>query len=194
MFLNVEELFVCAVITGVSYSQAQLLDRALDNIKQTGLYMMAFMDWNRYDPANKTWEISKAHFVQAYELRLNSGPMSGAAVYLGATAAYSNDDSLGNSSGSLAQMQVANNVNARAPTNNMSAISTGTNELRHTLLATQQQLAVLAGAVNNSSAPAMPAWNQATISPQFAAAQPPPLNAVQYHANAALPQYMPNPT
>ena len=46
MFLKLEELFVQAIITGPANANLQLIDRALSNIKQTGLYMTAAQDWN----------------------------------------------------------------------------------------------------------------------------------------------------
>ena len=55
MVSNLEELFVRAVISGVPYTQRELLDRTLDNIKQTSLYMMTVMDWNKYDKPEKIW-------------------------------------------------------------------------------------------------------------------------------------------
>lgn len=48
MFLNLEELFVRAAITGLLYIQQQLLDKALDNVKRMGLYINAVMDWNAF--------------------------------------------------------------------------------------------------------------------------------------------------
>ena len=134
--MNLEELFVRAVIAGVPYSQAQLIDRALDNVKQTGLYLTAVMEWNGLNPARKLWNDFKHHFVAVYELRLGSGPTAGAAGYYDAVAALSNNDSLGSISGSLAQMQMANNANTRVITDNMSAITNKTTGLRQALLAT----------------------------------------------------------
>ena len=46
MFLKLEELFVQAIITGPAYTNSQLVDRALGNVKQTGLYMSAVQDLN----------------------------------------------------------------------------------------------------------------------------------------------------
>ena len=39
MFLKLEELFVQSIINGPAYTNSQLIDRALTNIKQTGLYI-----------------------------------------------------------------------------------------------------------------------------------------------------------
>ena len=66
--------------------------------------------------------------------------------------ALSDDDSLGSIAGSLAQMQMANNANTKVLHDNLSSISTGTNELRQALLATQQQVAALARAINDPNA------------------------------------------
>ena len=46
MFLKLEELFVQAIITGLAYTYSQLIDKALDCVKPTGLYVSASQDWN----------------------------------------------------------------------------------------------------------------------------------------------------
>ena len=138
MFFNLEELFVQVVQAGVPYSQAQLLDKGLGNLKKTGLFITAVVEWNGFDPLNKTWNNFKAHFTEAYEARLDSGPTAATAGYHGAAIApVDYDDSLGSIVGSLAQMQMANNANTKVLHDNLSIISIGTNELRQALLATQ---------------------------------------------------------
>lgn len=119
--------------------------------------------------------------------------MANTVGYHGAAAAYSNDDSMGSITGSIAQMQMANNTNARALNGNISTISTSTNELRQALLVTQQQLAALAWAVNQPNAPPLPAFNHATMQPVWMASQPPPLSAAVHHTNTAVLPYIPPP-
>ena len=106
----------------------------------------------------------KGHFTEAYEAHLNSGPTAGAAGYHGAAAAYSDDDSIGSITNSIAQMHMSNNANARA-------LNDSNAELRQALLATQQQVAALARSIN--TAHQMPAW----VSP--------PVGNDQYYAAAA---------
>ena len=101
MFLKLEELFVQAIITGPAYTNSQLIDRALDNVKQTGLYMTAIQDWNALPQQEKTWNKFKEVFIEAYELRLDSGPTAGAAGYHGAANTMSDEDSLRSVIGSI---------------------------------------------------------------------------------------------
>ena len=46
IFLKLEELFVQAIITVPAYTNSQLIDCALSNVKQMVLYMTAVQDWN----------------------------------------------------------------------------------------------------------------------------------------------------
>ena len=131
----------------------------------------------------KNWNKFKEVFVQAYELRLDSGPTAGAAGYHGAANTIAdNDDSLGSIEGSINQLQMANNANTQAFLENLSTITTSTNELRQALVATQQQLAALAQAVQQ---------------PYQAQFNPPPMSQAAYNtANAAAPApgaFMPPP-
>ena len=128
MYFRLEELYADSVRAGIPYTTEQLLDRALDNIKKTGLFIMAVVEWNGFDPANKTWNEFKAHFTEAYEARLDSGPTAATAGYHGtAMASTEDDDSLGSIAGSLAQMQMANNANTRVLHESITGISAGTN-------------------------------------------------------------------
>ena len=105
MFLKLEELFVQAIIIGPAYTNSQLIDRALTSIKQTGLYMTAVEKWNALPQQEKNWNKFKEVFVEAYELRLDSGPTAGAAGYHGAANTIANDnDSLGSIVGSINQL------------------------------------------------------------------------------------------
>ena len=62
----------------------------------------------------------KALFIAAYDAHLESGPNANTAGYYGAAAALSDDDSLGFITNSIAQMNMANNVNIRAMNESMS--------------------------------------------------------------------------
>ena len=135
------------------YTQVQLLDQALDKIKKTGLYTNVVMAWNAKAPTDKMYRNAKEHFVAAYDAHLKSAPTANTAGHHGAaaTAALSGDDSLESISNSIAQMQMANNAGIRAINDSM---ATANAELRQALIATQQQVAALARAVNSTHAPA----------------------------------------
>ena len=170
MFVKLGKLFVESIITVPAYTNSQLINRVLDGVKQTGLYTIAVQVWSGVPQQDKTWATFEELFVKAYELRLDSSPIARAAGYHGAAHTLSNDDSLGSITGSIAQMQMANNANAQVFLGNLSAISTSTNELRQALVATQQQLAVLAQAVQQPN------------DPPLAAFQPPLMQAAVYNA------------
>ena len=57
MFFNLWELFVYtyAAMIGVSYLQMWFIDKSLEDIKKTGLFVTAVVEWNRSDPTNKLW-------------------------------------------------------------------------------------------------------------------------------------------
>ena len=50
MYFDLEELFVQSVIAGVPHTPAQLLDKGLDKVKMTGLFITAVVEWNGLDP------------------------------------------------------------------------------------------------------------------------------------------------
>ena len=76
----------------------------------------------------------KAHFIAAYDTHLESGPIANTTGYHGATAAHSDDNSLGSITNIIAQMNMANNANIRAMNDKM---STTNDEMHQALVATQ---------------------------------------------------------
>ena len=60
MYFNLEELFVQSVIAGVPHTPAQLLNKGLDKVKTTGLFITAVVQWNGLDPNVKSWIESRA--------------------------------------------------------------------------------------------------------------------------------------
>ena len=95
MFLNLEELYIQAVIAEVPYTMAQLIDQARDKIKKKGIFTNSVTAWAARDPNDKNWQNLKAHFIAAYDAHLESGPTATTAGYHGAAAALSNGNSLG---------------------------------------------------------------------------------------------------
>ena len=99
---------------------AQLLDQALDKIKKTGIFTNSVTAWAARNINDKDWQNLKAHFIAAYGAHLESWLTASTAGYHGAAAALSDDDSLGLITNSIAQMNMANNVNIRAMNESMS--------------------------------------------------------------------------
>ena len=88
------------MIANVLYTQAQLLDKALDKVKTTGLFITTVVALNDLNDADKTWNNFKVHFTKAYKVHLNSSPTTGAAGYHGPAAnirAINNNISTANS-------------------------------------------------------------------------------------------------
>ncbi len=52
------------------YMLEQMIDQAKTSVQQMGLYTLALLEWNDFDPANQTWAEFKIHFTQAYDTRL----------------------------------------------------------------------------------------------------------------------------
>ena len=173
---RLEDCFIFAVYMPPPYTMEQLIERAHTQVKRTGLYPTAVVEWEGFDPANKTWPEWKAHFIEAYELRETSGITAAQAGYHGA-AFTEEDDSLDES---LARLQLANSAAMKTAQDNISAVTDETRELRAALVATQQQLANL---MRGQGPPPGMYGNNAQGWPE-----PPP---IQYAAPAA--QYAPPP-
>ena len=174
---RLEECFILAKRNKPAYTVAQMIDKALTAIQSTGLFPIAVLEWNGFDENNKTWPEFKSHFIEAYEIWLTSG--AGAASsnngYHGAANAQDNadDDSITTAlADSMQQLQMANNTNAHALNDAITALTQDIAGIR-------QQMALQATCI---PAPAPP--------PQIQYIQPPIQNA---YAAMAPPAYVPPP-
>ena len=70
---RLEECFVFVMITRLPYTQDQLMDNVLLVIQLTGAYELATQEWIGFTAQNKTWHQLKAHFTEAYNVRLATG-------------------------------------------------------------------------------------------------------------------------
>ena len=77
ILFKLEELYIQAVIAEVPYTQAQLLDQALDKNKKTGLFIQTNITWNALLPNEKNWANFKTHFARAYDSHLERGTRRG---------------------------------------------------------------------------------------------------------------------
>ena len=189
LFDRLEECYVLALVNKPEYTQEQMIDKALMAVQSTGLYATAVLEWNGFDANNQTWAEFKAHFSEAYDIRLQSGTGMGNSYHGAANAIDGDDDSLGSITQSITNMHMAYNVNAQAMNDNMSTITAETASLRAALLATQQQLAMMA------NAPAQPAIIQAhaAYAPAPAPYAPSPAPWTQYAPPATAGVPPPNP-
>ena len=120
-----------------------MADKALTAIQSTGLYETAILEWQGFNPANKTWPELKSHFGEAYEIRIASGAGTSRGHGYVNKAMDDNDDSI---TQSIQTIQLANNANNQVMNDNISQITTQTESLRQALADTQQQIAMLANA------------------------------------------------
>ena len=184
LFMRLEECFVFALAAKPAYTEEQMVDKALMAIQSTGLYETAILEWQGFDPANKTWPELKSHFGEAYEIRIASGTGTSRGHGYVNNVQEDDDDSIASITQSIQTIQVANNANAQVMNDNMSQITSETRSLRQALIETQQQLALLANA-----APIPPiTWQQPAPPPQFA-----PVAPAQQFAPAAYNAYVPPP-
>ena len=191
LFLRLEDCFTFAIASPPPYTEAQMVGKALDAIKKTGLYETAVVEWQGFDDANKTWPELKAHFGEAYEIRLASGAGTSRTGGYVNNATDNDDDSLGSIIQSFHSMQMANNANNQVTNDNISQITAETTALRQALVDTQQQLAMLA---RTQAQPVQPmAWPHIQpVMPTQPAPAPAAYNAyVPPPATVAVPQYQP---
>ena len=50
-----------------------MIDKSYITVQRTGLYELAILEWNRFDPVNKTWPDFKANFGKAWYSCLRLG-------------------------------------------------------------------------------------------------------------------------
>ncbi len=60
---RLEELYISALKVGLAYTELQMFDRALGQVKQTGLYQQACIKWRTVNP--KDWNTFKNHVTEA---------------------------------------------------------------------------------------------------------------------------------
>ena len=62
-----------ALVAKPAYSTEQMVDKSLVAIQLTSLYSTEILECNIIDEVNQTWPEFKAHFNEAYNLRIRSG-------------------------------------------------------------------------------------------------------------------------
>ena len=104
----------------------KMINKATIVIQPMGLYELAILKWNGFDPAHKDWPNLKSHFGKAYNVCLRLGAdTTNANWYHGMANATDgvDDSSIGSICESLGAIQVANNANFQVINDNMSAMS-----------------------------------------------------------------------
>ena len=132
LFDRLEECFVVALVTKPAYSTEQMVDKALIAIQLTSLYYTAILECNAIDEVNKTWPEFKAHFTEAYDLRIRSGAgTAGTMGYYGVnnTEGLEDDSWASINKGlmvQLQQVQLANTTSAQATNDSVSELTVET--------------------------------------------------------------------
>ena len=139
LFDRLEECFVVALVEKPSYSTEQMVDKALIAIQLTPLYSTSILEWNEIDDVYQTWTEFKAHFTEAYDLRISSGAgNAGTMGYHGEKNTEGSEDASWASineglMAQLQQVQLANNTSAQATNDSVSVLTVDTRELRSAL-------------------------------------------------------------
>jgi hypothetical protein len=113
LFDRLEECYVNSIINKLAYTMEQLIDKAIVAIQKTNLYKTALLEWEAFDEINKTWNELKAHFTEAYEVRLRSSGTSTASFhgYVINAEAEEDDSSVATIQESLNTIHIANHAN-----------------------------------------------------------------------------------
>ena len=72
--LRLEEYYITSLAFGVTYTIAQMTQKAFDAVRRTRLYQTAELEWQGFDEQNATWGKFKMHFTQAYEAAGGNAP------------------------------------------------------------------------------------------------------------------------
>ena len=87
-----EDYYIFVVYMPPAYTPAQRIKRAHTQVKRTGLYPTAVVEWEGFSAVNKSWPEWKEHFIEAYELKEASGIAAAQAGYHGADNAHDDDE------------------------------------------------------------------------------------------------------
>ena len=171
-----------------------MVDKALTAIQTTGLFPTAILEWDGFINIHQTWPEFKLHFQEAYELQLQSGGFNGNNQYHGAANAFTDGyDSIEEINESITNIYRAHNANTEATSTEMAALWAEVAATRQAMVATQQQMAMMAQSNPQMQAQTFPAWppaypgayQQPSVPPQI------PPTPVPQAAYAAIPPLAP---
>ena len=147
LFHRLEDCFIQAIMMKPAFTEEQLIDKAKSAVQRTGLYSTAMLEWNAFEPAQHDWQTFKQHFAEAYDNKIRTGAGTTTdgnyhGMYSAEEQGDDDDDSLASIIQSVNHMQLANNTQAQATADSISALTAETRTLHAALVATQQQLAM----------------------------------------------------
>jgi hypothetical protein len=168
LFDRLEECYVFSIMNKPAYTMEQLIDKAIIAIQLTRLYENALLEWQGFEPVNKTWQQLKLHFEEAYELRLAAG--QGTSAFHGyvnnAEGTGDDDDSIATIQESLNSIHMANNANYANLQEHLQAARAETAALRAELAAAHQAMANFTQASVRTTVPPVVQYVQApTVAP-----------------------------
>ena len=159
VFDRLEDCYVQSITQPPAYTAEQMVDKALTAIQSTGLFPTAILKWNGFMNNHQTWPEFKSHFQEAYELQLQFGGFNGNNPYHGAANAFTDgDDSIEEINESITNIHRARNANTEATSTESAALCAEVASTRQALVATQQQMALMAQASPQMQAQTVPVW------------------------------------
>jgi len=195
-YKQLEDIFEQALANPPEYTEGQMIGKAITSIEQCGLFPTALLEWNGFTPPNKDWTNLKAHFGEAYQLYITSGPagrklLSGIiGNTVGLTDQGGDDDDITMITNALGEVTMSNNTAAQVMREEMSNLNREVAAMRAAFAASAQGTVVSGvtaptGIAGYSQPPPVPP------SVSYPATQMPP-NQAAYAVMPPTP-YAPNP-
>ena len=115
--------------------------------------------WNGFADGHQTWPEFKSHFQEAYKLHLQSVGFNGNNPYHGAANTFADGkDSIEEINESIKNVHRSHNANTEATSAEMAALYAEVAVTRQAMVATQQQMALMAQASPQMQAQPFTAW------------------------------------
>ena len=136
-----------------------MVDKALTAIQRTGLFPTAILEWNGFTEENQNWPDFKSYFQEGYELYLQSDRFNDNNPYHGVVNAFTDGNgSIEEINESITNIHHAHNTNTEATSAEMVVLESEVAATRQAMVATQQQMALMAQGTQQMPAPPSPAW------------------------------------
>ena len=188
-FKQVEDIYEQALAHPPAFTEAQMIQKAITSVEQSGLFPTALLEWNGFQPPNNDWANLRSHFGEAYQLLITSGPqgrklMSG---FIGNTQGITDqdgeDDDLTIITNALGEVTLSNNAAAQVVSEQMASLNREMAAMRAAFAANAQGTAPT-GVSTTGSLSTM--GSPPPISTVYQVPQAPP--PAQYPYQAPLPQ------
>ena len=142
-FEQLEDIFEQALANPLAYTQEQMIGKAIPRGTMR-TFLTTLLEWNGFTLPNKDWANLKAHFGEAYQLFITSGPagrklLSGIiANAQGLTDQGSEEDDLTIITNALGEVAISNNAAAQAMREKMDLLNREMTSMRAAIAANTQ--------------------------------------------------------